>query len=184
MNPGRKSPRSKGRIDGKRRPEPTPVNAEPPVDAEPPVASAPVETGRRGAGAAVPALSSEVVEAALYRAAEGNLAAQATAYILTEEGSFVRRAELYAMCLDWSDDGRLAWVRWRTLRELVTGPDSAYPDGPLRTVLLLCCSLHDDGPAPLSRLAALDTTTARIVARGIHLATGALPLEQALGNTP
>jgi hypothetical protein len=143
-----------------------------------------VEVGRRGAGAAVPALSSEVVEAALYRGAEVNLAAQATAYILTEEGSFVRRAELYAMCLDWSDDGRLAWVRWPTLRELVIAPESGYSHGPLRTVLLLCCSLHDDGPAPLSHLSSLDTTTARIVARGIHIATGALTLEQALGNTP
>ncbi|MYW01612.1 hypothetical protein [Streptomyces sp. SID3343] len=173
--------------------EPTPPAARPgdehrrdaaPVDAEPRAESPPSEIGRRGAGAAVPALSSEVVEAALYRAAAEDLAAQATAYILTEEGSFVRRAELYAMCLDWSDDGRLAWVRWRTLRELVTGPNSAYPHGPLRTVLLLCCSLHDDGPAPLSQLASLDSTTARVVARGIHIATGALPLEQALGHAP
>jgi len=123
-------------------------------------------------------MSSEVIEAALYRSAEGDQAAQATTYILTEEGSFVRRAELYATCLDWSDDGRYAAVRWDTLRELVT----AYPGGPLRTMLLLCCALHDDGPAPLSRLGDLDATNARIVARGVHIATGTLPLGQALGT--
>ncbi|NUU23716.1 MAG: hypothetical protein HOV68_19775 [Streptomycetaceae bacterium] len=138
---------------------------------------------RRRAGAAVPALSSEVIEAALYRAAEGDPAAQATAYILTEEGSFVRRTELYATCLDWSDDGRYATVRWDALREVVDGPDSGYSEGPLRTVLLLCCALHDDGPVPLSRLAELDTGNARIVSRGIHIATGKLPLAEALGMT-
>ncbi|WP_331770531.1 hypothetical protein OG948_43525 (plasmid) [Embleya sp. NBC_00888] len=135
-------------------------------------------------GASVPAMSSEVIEAALYRAAEGSHADQATTYILTEEGSFVRRPELYAVCLDWSDDGRYAAVRWRTLREVVTASDAPFPPGALRTMLLLCCSLHDDGPAPLSRLSMLDSTNARIVSRGIHIATGALPLRQALGNTP
>ncbi|OPC79247.1 hypothetical protein B4N89_34880 [Embleya scabrispora] len=139
---------------------------------------------RHNDGASVPAMSSEVIEAALYRAAEGDFAAQATTYILTEEGSFVRRPDLYAVCLDWSDDGRYASVRWETLREVVTAPDGPYHDGALRTILLLCCSLHDDGPAPLSRLASLDTTNARIVSRGVHIATGALPLRQALGNTP
>lgn len=133
------------------------------------------------AGTAVPALSSEVIEAALYRAAEGDTAAEATTYILTEEGSFVRRADLYAVCLDWSDDGRYASVRWPVLRQLVTGPDSAYQKGPLRTLLLLCCALHDDGPVPLSQLSSLDTTNARIVSRGIHIATGKLPLREALG---
>ncbi|WP_436775299.1 hypothetical protein [Yinghuangia sp. YIM S09857] len=133
-------------------------------------------------GAAVPALSSEVIEAALYRAAEGEPAAEATAYILTEEGSFVRRADLYAVCLEWSDDGRYASVLWPVLRELVTRPSSPYEEGPLRTILLLCCALHDDGPAPLTRLSALDTTNARIVSRGIHIATGKLTLAQALGT--
>lgn len=137
---------------------------------------------RKSDAAAVPAMSSEVIEAALYRSAEGNHAAQATTYILTEEGSFVRRAELYAACLDWSDDGRYARVRWHTLRELVTADDAAYPCGPLRTLLLLCCSLHDDGPAPLSRLGDLDATNARIVARGIHMATGTLVPAQAPGS--
>ncbi|MGC0416038.1 hypothetical protein [Embleya sp. AB8] len=143
-----------------------------------------VHAVRHGDGAAVPAMSSEVIEAALYRAAEGNDAAQATTYILTEEGSFVRRPDLYAVCLDWSDDGRYASVQWQTLREVVDAADSPYADGALRTILLLCCALHDDGPAPWSRLASLDTTNARIVSRGIHIATGGLPLRQALGNTP
>jgi hypothetical protein len=133
-------------------------------------------------GAAVPALSSEVIEAALYRAAEGEPAAQATAYILTEEGSFVRRPDLYAVCLDWSDDGRYAAVRWDVLRDIVTAEDTAYPEGPLRTLLLLCCALHDDGPAPLTRLGELDTTQAQIAARGMHIATGKLSLAQALGQ--
>lgn len=131
---------------------------------------------------AVPALSSEVIEAALYRAAEGSAAAEATAYVLTEEGSFVRRPELYATCLEWSDDGRYATVNWAALRELVGDPETGYPEGPLRTILLLCCALHDDGPAPLSSLASLDAANASIVARGVHIATGALPLDRALGN--
>lgn len=138
---------------------------------------------KRRAGAAVPALSSEVIEAALYRAAEGDPAAEAAAYILTEEGTFVRRAELYAGCLTWSDDGRYAKVQWDALRELADAADSPYDDA-LRTLLLLCCGLHDDGPVPLSRLSALGTTNARIVSRGIHIATGKLPLWQALGSAP
>lgn len=143
---------------------------------------APARRERPHPGAAVPALSSEVIEAALYRAAEGDPTAEATAYILTEEGSFVRQADLYALCLEWSDDGRYATVRWPVLREFVSRPDSAYQDGPLRTLLLLCCALHDDGPVPLTRLSSLDTTNARIVSRGIHIATGKLPLSQALGT--
>jgi hypothetical protein len=136
---------------------------------------------RRRDAAAVPALSSEVIEAALYRGAEGDPATEATAYILTEEGSFLRRTELYATCLDWSDDGRYASVRWDLLRELVEGSPSVYPDGQLRTILLLCCALHDDGPAPLTQLTSLDTGNARIVSRGVHIATGRLSLAQALG---
>lgn len=132
-------------------------------------------------GAAVPALSSEVIEAALYRGAEGDTAAQATTYVLTEEGSFVRRPDLFAVCLDWSDDGRYASVQWSTMRQLVSGPESTYPDGPLRTILLVCCALHDDGPAPWTKLPALDTAEARIVARGMHIATGKLTLAEALG---
>ncbi|MDI2131651.1 hypothetical protein [Yinghuangia seranimata] len=132
--------------------------------------------------AAVPALSSEVIEAALYRAAEGDFAAQATTYILTEEGTFVRRADLYAVCLDWSDDGRYASVQWHTLRDLVDRPGYEFADGALRTILLLCCALHDDGPAPLSALSSLDTANARVVSVGIHIATGRLPLSQALGG--
>ncbi|MGR7001676.1 hypothetical protein ACU686_32670 [Yinghuangia aomiensis] len=89
-------------------------------------------------GAAVPALSSEVIEAALYRAAEGEPAAQATTYILTEEGSFVRRPDLHAVCLDWSDDGRYAAVRWDVLREIVTAEDSAYSGG--RAARCCCCA--------------------------------------------
>ncbi|WP_436791533.1 hypothetical protein [Yinghuangia sp. YIM S10712] len=138
---------------------------------------------KRRAGAAVPALSSEVIEAALYRAAQGHAASEAAAYILTEEGSFVRRADLYAVCLTWTDDGRYATVQWDTLRALAESPDSPY-DEALRTLLLLCCGLHDDGPVPLTRLSSLDTTNARIVARGIHIATGKLPLWQALGSAP
>ncbi|MCF2527321.1 hypothetical protein [Yinghuangia soli] len=136
----------------------------------------------RQPGASVPALSSEVIEAALYRGAEGSPGAEATAYILTEEGTFLRRSDLYAVCLDWSDDGRYATVQWETLRALVEAPDSAFSDGGLRTMLLLCCALHDDGAAPWSQLPSLDTTNARIVARGIHIATGKLSLAQALGS--
>ncbi|WP_331767415.1 hypothetical protein [Embleya sp. NBC_00896] len=159
------------------------VDANANVDVEHDNGATAVQVEHRHDGASVPAMSSEVIEAALYRAAEGNYAAQATAYILTEEGSFVRRPDLYAVCLDWSDDGRFASVQWHTLREVVTGTNAPYPDGSLRTMLLLCCSLHDDGPAPLSQLSLLDTTNARIVSRGIHIATGRLPLREALGNT-
>lgn len=141
------------------------------------------EAAAKREAAAVPGLSSEVIEAALYRAADGDPAAEAAAYILTEEGTFLRRPELYAGCLTWSDDGRYAKVQWDTLRELASAPDAPYDDA-LRTLLLLCCGLHDDGAVPLSRLSTLGTTDARIVSRGIHIATGKLPLWQALGSAP
>jgi hypothetical protein len=127
-------------------------------------------------------ITPDEIEGALYANAQGDHALNATTYMLTQEGSYLLRTDLHRPTLGWSDDRTMAYVRWSDLRKLIDGDDCPYLHSSLHTILTVCCALHDGGPSRLNKLSGLDSSNARIVARGIHLATGHMKLYDALGR--